>query len=473
MSPRSLLFSSSQETSRPLIQALEELELGVEYCPEIFATIEELTSRGFDAIVADLDDGPEAEFLLKTARELKVSQNAFVLAVTGKMPHVAAKHSQADLVLTKPISSDQVKYALLACDRFLACMRTWIGKRSSATALKPPLPRLDAAPATPKVRSVNTMLAALPPKPSPTLAGATAPSRLTSPDIDSPRVRVQHHPAMCVPRWGSRPRPKGEKHLRSKSLWAASLGVVLALSACAFPYRSEGKRILTRVLQVSEKAYERAAESGEDQLREPENVGSKNPEVIRVATSHAHDPAEPGPARVQVSPVIHREAPDLESRSVPEKHQADANPIPDHAAVAAAFVAIPQSMKIPQPGADTPRDFPGKPSPSLLGELEPVLLSEDASQRQLIEKVEPSYPAQALKAGLQGSVVLQAWIATDGSMQDLKLVSGSLLLGQAAYEAVKHWRYKPFLRDGKAVTAQTYVTVNFRLPQQSLLSYPH
>ena len=69
-----------------------------------------------------------------------------------------------------------------------------------------------------------------------------------------------------------------------------------------------------------------------------------------------------------------------------------------------------------------------------------------------------------MKAGIEGAVILQAWIGKDGSIRDLKLVDGSLLLGRAAVEAVKQWRYKPYLRNGVAVEAQTYVTVNFRLP---------
>jgi protein TonB len=69
-----------------------------------------------------------------------------------------------------------------------------------------------------------------------------------------------------------------------------------------------------------------------------------------------------------------------------------------------------------------------------------------------------------LKAGLQGAVVLQAWIGRDGSIRDLKLIDGSFLLGQAAVKAVKQWRYKPYLRNGVAVEAETYVTVDFRLP---------
>ena len=91
-------------------------------------------------------------------------------------------------------------------------------------------------------------------------------------------------------------------------------------------------------------------------------------------------------------------------------------------------------------------------------------LSENLSQELLVDKVQPSYPEQALKAGLQGMVVLQAWIGKDGSIRDLKLVDGSLLLGQAAVKAVRQWRYKPYLRNGVAVEAETYVTVNFKLP---------
>ncbi len=52
----------------------------------------------------------------------------------------------------------------------------------------------------------------------------------------------------------------------------------------------------------------------------------------------------------------------------------------------------------------------------------------------------------------------------DGSIRDLKLVRGSLFLGRAAYNAVKQWRYQPYILNGRPVEAQTYVTVDFRLP---------
>jgi protein TonB len=99
--------------------------------------------------------------------------------------------------------------------------------------------------------------------------------------------------------------------------------------------------------------------------------------------------------------------------------------------------------------------------------MEPVELPEGLTRKLLLQSVQPAYPEQALQAGLQGPVVLQAWIAKDGSIRDLKLIRGSLLLGKAAYSAVKQWRFQPYLLNGRAVEAQTYVTVDFKLPGKS------
>jgi protein TonB len=92
------------------------------------------------------------------------------------------------------------------------------------------------------------------------------------------------------------------------------------------------------------------------------------------------------------------------------------------------------------------------------------MVPEEIARRLLLEKVLPSYPDQARKAGLQGPVVLQAWIAKDGSIEDLKLVRGYLVLGQAAYTAVRRWKFKPYFQNGQAVEAQTFLTIDFRLP---------
>ena len=147
-----------------------------------------------------------------------------------------------------------------------------------------------------------------------------------------------------------------------------------------------------------------------------------------------------------------------------ETLQADAHLDQDRLPLAASHIQIPESLQATPPESTAVRTMSVRHSPSLLGQIEPVSLSENLSRELLLDKVQPSYPEQALKAGLQGVVVLQAWIGKDGSIRDLKLVDGSLLLGQAAVKAVRQWRYKPYLRNGVAVEAETYVTVNFSLP---------
>jgi TonB family protein len=140
-----------------------------------------------------------------------------------------------------------------------------------------------------------------------------------------------------------------------------------------------------------------------------------------------------------------------------------AEPVAEAVAVAKTTNLIPSSLQTPVQGTRL-RDVSARVTSSLLASLEPVALPEELAQKLVLQKVSPSYPEQALKAGMQGPVVLQAWIARDGTIRDLKLIHGSFLLGQAAYKAVKQWRYQPYLLNGQAVEAQTYVTVDFRLP---------
>jgi protein TonB len=143
--------------------------------------------------------------------------------------------------------------------------------------------------------------------------------------------------------------------------------------------------------------------------------------------------------------------------------QVESQPVSQPQPAAAAGVRIPESLRAPVQNA-TMRNVAARITPSLLAALEPVELSEDLSRKLLLQQVLPSYPEKAIRARLQGAVVLQAFIARDGTIQDLKLIRGSFLLGQAAYRAVRQWRYQPYLINGRAVEAETLVTVDFRLP---------
>jgi TonB family protein len=80
--------------------------------------------------------------------------------------------------------------------------------------------------------------------------------------------------------------------------------------------------------------------------------------------------------------------------------------------------------------------------------------------------VEPVYPLTAQQANVQGSVVLQARIREDGTVASLEVISGPIMLTAAALEAVKQWHFKPHYEAGKAVPAETRITVNFSISTQ-------
>jgi protein TonB len=83
----------------------------------------------------------------------------------------------------------------------------------------------------------------------------------------------------------------------------------------------------------------------------------------------------------------------------------------------------------------------------------------------LIEKQMPVYPAIAKATRTEGTVVLQATISRSGTIENLRVASGPGLLQQAALDAVKTWRYRPYLLNGEPVEVETTVNVVFKLQE--------
>jgi TonB family protein len=89
-------------------------------------------------------------------------------------------------------------------------------------------------------------------------------------------------------------------------------------------------------------------------------------------------------------------------------------------------------------------------------------VSQGVSQGLLIKRVTPKYPPAALRLHTDGAVQIEATINKEGNVTNLKVLSGSPVLAQAALEAVRQWRYKPYYLDGAPVEIQTQITVNFK-----------
>jgi protein TonB len=85
------------------------------------------------------------------------------------------------------------------------------------------------------------------------------------------------------------------------------------------------------------------------------------------------------------------------------------------------------------------------------------------SEGNLIHKVQPAYPPLARAARIQGAVVLQAVINKQGTIENLKVMTGHPMLVPSAIEAVKQWRYRPYVLNNEPVDVETQITVNFSL----------
>jgi protein TonB len=81
----------------------------------------------------------------------------------------------------------------------------------------------------------------------------------------------------------------------------------------------------------------------------------------------------------------------------------------------------------------------------------------------LIRRVQPQYPPLAVQTHTQGSVVLSAVISRAGTIENLRVISGHPMLVKAAIDAVRQWRYRPYVLNGDPVEVDTQVTVNFTL----------
>jgi len=92
----------------------------------------------------------------------------------------------------------------------------------------------------------------------------------------------------------------------------------------------------------------------------------------------------------------------------------------------------------------------------------PVSLEQSTSS--LIHRVDPQYPEQAKSQHIQGPVVLQAQVLSDGTVGNVAILEGNPILAEAATHAVKQWKYQPYLVDGRPVERQERITVKFHLP---------
>ncbi|HEY3975330.1 MAG TPA: TonB family protein [Candidatus Sulfotelmatobacter sp.] len=94
----------------------------------------------------------------------------------------------------------------------------------------------------------------------------------------------------------------------------------------------------------------------------------------------------------------------------------------------------------------------------------PDKASHDDLASRLIHRVQPEYPQAARVRNIQGVVVLDVQVGSDGVVRNIAVVEGDAVLADAAVRAVREWRYRPYSVDGRPVERQARITIRFRLP---------
>lgn len=444
MAFHALLFSKSSETNAAITAACTSTGIQAEVCSDIFTAIEKGTKQAFSCVIADWAQQPEASFLLKRARESNPNRNTVAIAVVDRDPTpVELRDNRLEYLIYRPISTEQA----------IAVLGKASGQMQPAGTEHAAL--LDGEDNDASGTAATSGRAGLPEHSQP---------------IGSPEADARED-------YGGTARYEGEPRKRSHALgFRGACAAVLVLGAAFCLWRSH--EILGYVSRTPEGEFHAIGESVAALFRSKQTA----------AISAANDPQaetdfnrEAGSSNAQPPALrVAATASTLAETLIPlRKAQDFPLPVPtleqqDVAPIRKQHAPIPESMKnsalIAPPIVVTvgPAQMMPVSAPRLPAAVqpfsEPVAVSEEAERALLVHTVSPVYPAEALAQKLHGSVVLQARVGRDGSVEDLKIVRGYFILGRAAITAVRQWRFQPYTLNGHAAATQTLITINFSYP---------
>jgi TonB family protein len=175
--------------------------------------------------------------------------------------------------------------------------------------------------------------------------------------------------------------------------------------------------------------------------------------AIRLMPRNASEPVRRAKPTYSSAPTI----PDQNTNAIPTPPATAAAP-----ANSASSNSSPVMAPSPTP-AQPPAPSASNPSSSA-GSKQVLTLPEGLAEGNLVYRVEPDYPEEARRQGVQGPVVLDLHISKDGLVQGVDPVSGQPLLAQAATAAVKQWRFRTRYVNGNEVEMQARITLHFALP---------
>lgn len=221
-----------------------------------------------------------------------------------------------------------------------------------------------------------------------------------------------------------------------------------AAPAKVAPVVSSPAPVAVKPIAPATTSSDSAASTANDSATQPDIVLETKPSPAKSTAGSKKatpEPSTPAPAKTAAQPIVigHGSA---------SARKSDAD------VAAPGAIVMTSSGATSMPGISSTQPVLPKPV------LETLKVSQGISQGLLVKRVQPTYPPNALQARVEGDVSLVATISKSGDISAVTVASGSPLFSKAAADAVRQWKYKPYLLNGEPVEIQTDITVRFKLP---------
>ena len=488
--PHALLLSPDDQAVSAITAVLEEMSVTCERPLDGPSAAKKLSAQSFDLVLVDCENLPAAKLIFDVCRRSQTGTNPVPIAIVdGRAGLPTAFRLGAELILTKPVAKDQARTTIRTAvsrvrkDEPAVTIRTLetphaetahspaetLSHAAAAGAASSPVSS-ENAPANARMSSATEEIPAAPlaSKPAaPALSAASPAANISLTDMFMPAaktapVKPSDDPILADLE-SDLPTPAFSGYAAPKKKASGSLVALFVLVLL-------GGGLYSAWMYVPE--FREFAQPQVDRLMGM--IGKPGTAPAASAPRPVPAPAGATAPAAQAVPVKSAPASGVAAEE-PTSIATTSNPAStDTAAPTQSVVA-----STPQAAVATPTSEPAKPNVAaeskkpateaapeteLPGEQSAVILSSQGAEKRLLRHVQPAYPAEARKSGIEGTVVLKTVVSETGMVDGVRLVEGNPALAAAAIGSVKQWRYRPYIRDGKARPFQTIVLVEFQRP---------
>jgi protein TonB len=511
--PHALLLSPDDQAVSAITGVLEEMSVSCERPLDGPSAAKKLNSQTFDLVLVDCDNLPAAKLIFDVCRRSHAGTCIPIAIVDGRAGLPTAFRLGAELILTKPVAKDQARISIRTAvgrlhkedpARPAKPQETQPGEataaatsaeplaRAAATAAGSSLPATTVGASTPFAAPVlavapaaiesnttsvkKTADVAIGPA-TKLLASAATPigstlGAATAPKLDKATSSAEKSPATTplstLSAFRPAPRKSSDDSVHAELEEAQADLETPFFDSYAQPKKKGHGLLIAALILVLIGGGFYFAWTYQPQFRSMVQVGLEQANArIGIGQPQKASPRPPAPSQPPVKEAAAQATRAADPASATETGTASASSTSDGAPTSSASneSAGPAPAAVTAPPAAVPAPEMAPPATTELpGEKDAVILSSKGAEKRLVHQVQPTYPQQARSQQIEGTVVLRALVGESGVIEGVRLVEGNPALTAAAIKAVKQWRYKPYIRNGRAEPFTTIILVDFQQP---------